>query len=287
MNAKFTVDKSGLKLASFLKEALGDAFSAKFIKKTIEKGACRLNKKVTSYANASLKKGDVVEIAISKPSQEEPKIVFQDEFFYIINKPVGLVSDEKSLNKFIKTPFFLVHRLDKDTTGLLILAKTLEIKKNFETMFKDRLVSKQYLALCDGVFKNPSGHIEVGIKATENEQHAIKMKVDQHAFHKAKTVWKVLESSLSASLVEFDIITGKTHQIRVHAAHIGHAVLGDPVYLVKPVCQVLPESICLHACRVSFIHPVSGRKMIFFQRPPESFVKTFQKVIPHAKLPRH
>lgn len=287
MNAKFTVDQSGIKLASFLKEALGEAYSAKLIKKTIEKGACRVNKKVLSYASAILKKGDLIEIAITKPSELELKIVFEDEFFYLFNKPAGLVTEEASFKKFIKGPFFLVHRLDKETTGLLIVAKTLEIKTAFEKLFKERLISKQYLALCDGVFKQDAGHLEIGIKATQSDQHAVKMKVDPSVFQKAKTSWKVLAQSETCSLVEFDIITGKTHQIRVHASHLGHPVLGDPVYLTKPRCQVLPQGICLHACRISFNHPITQAPLKFFLKPHDAFIKTFQKAMPHAKLPRH
>jgi RluA family pseudouridine synthase len=285
MNAKFKVDRSGLKLASFLKEALPESYSAKLIKKTIEKGCCRLNGKVTSYASTLVKKGDQIEISISLPVKISLEIVYEDEHLMIINKPQGVVSESASLKAHIKTPFYLVHRLDKETTGLLILAKTQSCKKALELMFKEKLISKQYLALCDGVFQKESGVIEVGLKAQDSTKHALIMKVDPMAFHKAKTLWKKICVSKEASLIEFDLITGKTHQIRVHAAHVGHGILGDPVYLQRPICRYVPSGLLLHAYHISFKHPITDQLIDVKKALPEPFLIALKQLMPHAKLP--
>ena len=287
MTYKFQLKDSQAKMASFLKEALGKDFSSKSIKRAIEKGCCRVNGRVVSYANHLLKKGDQVEISLPiQPKSITIATVYEDDCFLIINKPSGVVSEEKELKKFFSFSVYLVHRLDKETSGLLILAKTQAIKKSFEQLFKDRQITKKYLALVDGVMANPEGCIELALEMQKKAHHATCVKVVPGE-GTSKTFYKTLGIGKNASFVEFDIVTGKTHQIRVHASYLGHPVLGDPVYLKKPVCTFIPESLCLHAAYISFYHPVTGQKISKFQAPPLDFMRPLKVLIPNAKLPSY
>ena len=285
---KFTSDKEGQVLAPFIKQSLRDKFSQKGIKKAIEKGACRVNKRVVSYANHKLKKGDVIEIALVETEVKKSlDIVYEDDDIVIIDKPQGVASEEKSLNPFFSYPIHLVHRLDKETSGLLILVKNSQIKKTFEDLFRSRQITKRYLAICDGLLPEAHGIIEVPLEETHSGHHAITVKVNQFGEDMSKTIWKKIAEGTNASLLEFEIISGKTHQIRVHAKHIGHAVLGDPVYLKKPKCTFIPSALCLHAFFLQFTHPITNKLVKVAEAPPDNFKKTLKTLIPDAKLPRY
>lgn len=283
---KFSVKEPSCKLASFLKEALNQKFSLKSIKKTIEKGSCRVNKRIVNYANHNLKKGDIIEIAmLDVPQEMKMDIVYDDEFFLIINKPAGLVSEEKELKKFFSFPIFLVHRLDKDTTGLLIIAKTADVKKNFDHLFKEKQITKKYLAICDGLLTHDEGAIEVPLQLQKKGHNPAVAKAGLGGSIMSKTLYKKIQTGKTASFIEFTLITGKTHQIRAHASYFGHPILGDPIYLKKPLCTFIPQSLCLHAYFISFIHPVTNKKIAVYKAPFHNFVDTLQTLIPHAKLP--
>jgi 23S rRNA pseudouridine1911/1915/1917 synthase len=288
MSYKFTVEANGLKLASFLKNAFQDKFSAKLIKKTIEKGCCRVNKRVIDYSNHQLKKGDEIDIVIKEPLiAVAPEVLYEDPGFIIIFKPPGLVSEEKSLKNFFNHPLYLVHRLDKETSGLLIVAKTPEMKGELDRLFKNRLILKRYIALVDGHILQNSGIIEVPLEEVKKDHHAIKVMASKASGVMAKTEWKKLGLGLQSTFMEFDIITGKTHQIRAHAAHIGHAVLGDPIYLKKPSCTYLPEGLCLHAYYLKFSHPLTQKIIEIYAKPPIHFIKALKHLVTNAKMPRY
>jgi 23S rRNA pseudouridine1911/1915/1917 synthase len=288
MSYKFIVPAQNLTLASFLKEALGDIFSAKSIKKAIEKGSCRVNKRVISYASHSLKKGDQIEFVIAKPEEKLLDILYEDPFFFLINKPSGIATDKNSLQPFFDKPFFLVHRLDKHTSGLLIVAKTGEAKLAFEKLFKQKQIIKHYLALCDGVIKDQKGCINTPLEQTVQKQHhAQVVKVAASGSSSATTHWVKLGRGSHATFVDCHIETGKTHQIRVHMAHIGHPILGDPIYLKKPVCPFIPQTLCLHAYYLSFIHPFTGVIVEQYAKAPLSLTRALKELIEHVLLPRY
>lgn len=286
MTYKFSVKEPSAKMASFLKEALGEKFSLKSIKRAIEKGACRVNKRIVNYANHNLKKGDIIEIAIARPQELTLETVYEDESFLIFNKPAGIVCEDKELKKFFTFPIYLVHRLDKETTGLLIIARTLEVKNLFEKMFRERQITKKYLAICDGLLNQDEGVIEVPLEVKKQGHNQAVVKAGSGNVM-SKTIFRRLQMGKTASFVEFDIITGKTHQIRAHASHFGHPVLGDPIYLKRPVCTFIPDSLCLHAYFISFIHPITNKSIAVYKAPPDSFMDTLQTLIQNARLPRY
>lgn len=286
MTYKFSVKEPSAKLASFLKEALDSKFSLKSIKKAIEKGSCRVNKRIINYSNHLLKKGDVIEIAIAPTEVKKIEIVYEDDYFMIVNKPAGIISEEKEFKNFFTFPIFFVHRLDKETTGLLIIAKNHEIKKLFENFFRERKIVKKYLAICDGLLNQDEGIIEVPLEA-KRKGHNHTVITAGSAGVMSKTIFKKIQVGKTVSFLEFDIITGKTHQIRAHASYLGHPVLGDPLYLKKPLCTFIPNSLCLHAYFISFIHPITNKILAIYKAPPDSFMDTLQTLIQNARLPRY
>jgi 23S rRNA pseudouridine1911/1915/1917 synthase len=158
----------------------------------------------------------------------------------------------------------IVHRLDKDTSGVMVVARTQEALRSLSAQFKNRTVRKRYIALVAGVIKKGSGTINVGLGRHVKERK----KISTHTHHarEAVTIFTVKERYKKATLVEVEIKTGRTHQIRVHLAHIGYPVLGDHVYGGGKATQ-FGESIItrqmLHAETLSLIHPDTGEPMSF------------------------
>lgn len=231
-------------------------------------------------------------------------IVFEDEHLLVINKPAGLVVHPGAGNKSgtlvnallsycgdnlsgvggVKRPG-IVHRLDKDTSGLMVVAKTDEAHQNLSTQFADRALSRTYLAFVVGQMM-PEGTIDQNIgRSSYNRQ---KMTVRHTGGKEAITHYKALdyygEHAIVASLVECRLGTGRTHQIRVHLANAGHPLIGDPVYgraknnpMLKRLWHENPgvwsdERQALHAAEIKFIHPVTKEKMKFAVPLPDDLV---------------
>ncbi len=173
----------------------------------------------------------------------------------------------------------IVHRLDKDTSGVMVVARTQEALRSLSTQFKNRVVRKRYVALVAGVIKKGSGTIEVGLGRHVKERK--KMSTHTHHAREAITSFIVKERYPKATLVEVEIKTGRTHQIRVHLAHIGHPVLGDHVYGGGKATQ-FGESIItrqmLHAETLSLIHPETGDPMSFAAPLPEDMAEVIDRL---------
>jgi 23S rRNA pseudouridine1911/1915/1917 synthase len=173
----------------------------------------------------------------------------------------------------------IVHRLDKDTSGVMVVARTQEALRSLTMQFKDRKVRKQYLALVAGVIKKGSGTIDVGLGRHVKERK----KISTHTHHarEAVTMFKVKERFKNATLVEVEIKTGRTHQIRVHLSHIGHPVLGDHVYgggKASRYGETIIARQMLHAETLSFHHPETGNPMTFVAPPPEDMAMIIDKL---------
>ena len=223
-------------------------------------------------------------------------VVFEDDHMVVLNKPPGLVvhpapgnytgtlvnallfhygslpssgrgaSDEEGSER---ERAGIVHRLDKDTSGVMVVARTEQALKALAKQFKDRAVRKQYLALVDGVIKKGSGTIETAIGRHVKERK--KISVHTASPREAVTLFTVKERFRNATLVEVEIKTGRTHQIRVHMAHAGFPVLGDRVYGGARAGKLgditIPRQM-LHAESLSLFHPVTGTPLTFIAPPP-------------------
>lgn len=214
-------------------------------------------------------------------------IIYQDMDLLVLNKPAGMVvhpapahysgtlvnallhhcPDLSGIGGEIRPG--IVHRLDKDTTGILIAAKNAEAQAKLAEQFKSRTVQKKYLALVHGHMKKPSGRIVLPIGRHPIDRK--KMSTITRSGKNAETRWEVLEALAEASLVEVDLLTGRTHQIRVHFAALHHAVIGDPLYgpkttphsaEVRRILQPIARQM-LHAWHIQFIHPGTGAEMSF------------------------
>ncbi len=265
------------------------------IQTLIKDGRARVNGNIEK-PGYKVKSGDSITLDLPErkvhktlPEQIPLDIVFEDPHIIVLNKPPGLVVHPAPGNytgTLVNALLYhygslpssgsgenatdragIVHRLDKDTSGVMVVARTQEALRSLSRQFKDRIVKKKYLALVVGVIKKGSGTIEAGLGRHVKERK----KISTHSNHarEAVTMFMVKERYKNATLVEVEIRTGRTHQIRVHMAHIGHPVLGDRVYGGK--AAIMAESRIarqmLHAETLSLLHPVTGNPLSFTVPP--------------------
>ena len=218
------------------------------------------------------------------------EVIFEDDDIVVVNKPAGLIvhpapghDDGSVAGELVKSrPGMaavgsrerpgVVHRLDIETSGVMVFAKTqrayLRLRAAFEAHGK---VTKTYLAVLHGAPRPTEGMIETTIG--RKPWDARRMAVDVPGGKRAVTRWNTLKRQGSLAMVEFAIETGRTHQIRVHAAHLGHPVVGDALYGDKAKDRaVRPGRLMLHAVQLEFPHPVTGEMMRFAARPPNDLL---------------
>ena len=167
----------------------------------------------------------------------------------------------------------IVHRLDKDTSGLLLVAKNDVAHAALSDALKARTIHKTYRAVARGAFKEPTGVVEAPIGRSPKDRKKMAIVPDGRY---ARTEYRVLEPLRGATLVDVNLITGRTHQIRVHFASIGHPLLGDPLYGGKNQPSV--GRLMLHARRIEFTHPTTGQPMVFEAPEPPEFLQEVEKL---------
>ena len=302
-----TSKESGSKLLAFLIDRLEGKYSARSLKKLIEHNGCEINGRTERFASTTLGKGDHIclhleHLVPSTPQTVElSRILFADDALLIYNKPAGINSDEKGILQLWKSTLpslQLVHRLDRDTTGVLLLAKQPAIFTHLVEQFKQFQVHKRYLAIVDGVFDQARGKVEnyLGKKRAYAGQ-TIWGAVSQEKGLYACTEWERLHQGNQASLVVCYPKTGRTHQIRVHLAEMGHPILGDFQYGKHFQCAYRPARFLLHAESIQFRHPLTGMELNVQAPLPDDFKMAQQKLFnsPYApggafglkrKLPR-
>ena len=161
----------------------------------------------------------------------------------------------------------IVHRIDKDTTGLLVVAKNNAAHLSLAAQLKNHGIRREYVAIAEGVLREDSGTIDLAIGRCPSDRK--KMAVRPEAGREAVTHFTVLERLKGHTLVACRLETGRTHQIRVHLAYIGHPIVGDPLYGIKETHGMSGQA--LHARTLSFIHPSSGAPVSFSAEPPQDF----------------
>ena len=281
-------------------------------------------------SNYKVKPGDVIQVLLDHEPYDntiEPEdipldIVYEDEDLLVVNKPAGLVVhpghgnyEHTLLNALayyfgqqgkgldINNPNIgLVHRIDKDTSGLLLIAKTPEAKTNLALQFFEHSTERTYHALVWGHFAENSGTI-VGALARDNRDRTIYRVWDIEDNPNAKeaiTHWRVMERFAYVTLVECRLETGRTHQIRVHMKHIGHPLFADEKYggmeiqkgvptqkykqFIHNCFELCPRQV-LHAKTLGFTHPRTGERMFFDSEPPEdiqSLIKKWREYVPNT-----
>lgn len=247
--------QSSKKLVSFLQEKAG-AHSGKLYRKVLESNFCRVNGKVERFGSSSVQKGDTVELcdrwqSVLKAPKKTFEVLFEDDDMKIINKPDGFVCHDDEVRKVFGSNHFLVHRLDKDTTGVLLLAKNQKVKDQLMDLFQKRQIHKEYLALVDGAVKTQEGTIEsLFTKKGSFEGQTIWGSSSQGLT--AITNWKKIATSNNATLMLCMPFTGRTHQIRVHMAEMGHPILVDRQYAKNYRCKYFSTRPLLHAKKLRF-----------------------------------
>jgi len=292
---------NGQRLDSYLAGAAPE-LSRSFVQKLIAEGRSQVNGTVITKVGYRVKVGDQVELDLPDPveltlSPEEIPldILFEDQDLLVLNKPRGMVvhpavgnyqgtlvnallahcSDLSGINGVLRPG--IVHRLDKDTSGLLMVAKNDVAHNNLSAQLQDRLVKRHYLALVRGAVQSSSGKIDAPIgRDPRNRQ---KMAVTHHNSKEAVTYYKVLQRYQGYTYLEARLETGRTHQIRVHLTYIGHPVIGDQVYGAStPHPQLNLTGQFLHATLLGFTHPSSGAYMEFTAPLPKELQDTIDRL---------
>lgn len=289
---RIAAEKDAPRLDVYLAESLGLTRSA--AKKLIEDG-CVLVNGVAAKASRPVAKGDVVAAEIPEPQrldltpQDIPiEIVYEDDDIAVINKPQGLtvhagsgnltgtlvnallyrLKSLSSINGVIRPG--IVHRIDKDTSGLLVVAKNDTAHLSLSAQIADKSCCREYLALCEGIYKDDTGTVEtyIGRHPTDRVKMAV---VPKDRGRLAVTDYEVVKRYAKGyTLVRFRLKTGRTHQIRVHCRYLGHPIVGDPVYGSKKQKFRLNGQL-LHAWRLTLAHPATGERMTFEAPLPDYF----------------
>ncbi len=256
------------------------------IQRKIKDGKVLVNNKEIS-CNYQVAKGDIIELFKEEVTSNLEKneipldIVFEDENLLIINKQSGLVvhpapghmNDTLVNALLVDYPLTddllrpgIVHRLDKDTSGLMLVAKNEETKEALSLMLKKKEVKRTYLALVEGVIKPARGTIDAPIGRDPKDR--LKMKVIAGG-KEAVTHFKVLKRYQNKTLIECQLDTGRTHQIRVHLAYINHPVVNDPVYGHSKKTTVFGQM--LHSYKIELVEPLTKEHLEFTKEPPKEF----------------
>ncbi len=282
-----TTKEHGVKLVDFLSEKLEKRYSLRKIKHAIESNYCRVNGEIERFYTHRVNVGDHVQFDLDemeelKPttfSVEKQRILFEDDDLLFYNKPSGITSDTKGLATLFPE-YELVHRLDKETTGVIIFAKSCGFKDKMVDLFKDNLIDKVYLALVDGVPRDKKGSIANCLgrisRAAGNAKWGI---VSKKRGQYAKTVWNIEKKGLHAALIRCVPVTGRTHQIRIHMKEIGHPILGDYKYSKDFNCDFSAKRTLLHAYEISFNHPTTGKSLYVKAPVPRDFKAAMKKVL--------
>ena len=245
-----------------------------------------VNNAITTHPLAELKPGDVVQLDRSKHKKsfhcKELDIVFEDPYLFIIDKHPGLLSMSNNsrqqtvqtvLNRYLekgggRNTSHLVHRLDRDTSGLMVYAKDVQTQQSLINSWQQLVSDRRYLALVEGEFEQTRGHIQSWL--TEDKKFVTHSSPVDNGGKYAVTHYNVLASSNGYSLVECELETGRKNQIRVHMADLGHPVVGDRKY---GSAEDPMRRLGLHAYMLCFTHPVTGKHMRFETPVPYCFEK--------------
>ncbi len=289
----------GKRLDKFLSENI-DGLSRSYIASLIEDKQILVNGKAASKSN-KLSARDTIEFSVrdaveleAEPEDIPLDIVYEDEELIVINKPKGMVVHPAAGNPngtLVNALLYhckeglsgingvmrpgIVHRIDKNTSGLLVVAKTDRAHLSLSEQIKEHSVTREYRAVVYGHLKENRGEVNAPIGRHKIDRK--KMCVTDKNSKSAVTHYEVLEEFNDFSYIRCVLETGRTHQIRVHMAYLGHPLAGDEVYGPKKVITEL-EGQCLHAIKLGFVHPTSGEYIEFESELPESFEKFLKKL---------
>ena len=287
----------GKRVDKYLNEKI-ERKSRSFIQGLIEQESVFVNDKIVK-SNYKVRNSDIIRVVIKEPevlkveAEDIPlEILYEDKDLIVVNKPKGMVvhpangnyngtlvnallyhcTDLSSINGIIRPG--IVHRIDKDTTGVLVVAKNDEAHNFLSEQLKEHSMKREYLALVEGRLKTERGIIDKPLGRNKNDR--LKMGIVKDG-KRAVTHYEVLEVFKSATLVKCILETGRTHQIRVHMASIGHPLIGDLVYGFKKQRFKIDGQL-LHAEVLGFIHPRTKKYMEFSTELPDFYMEILKKL---------
>lgn len=289
------VTDAGERLDKFIADNSG--LSRSYAAKLACDGLAAVNGK-TADKKTKLRPGDTVTVTVPEPEEllAEPEnipldIIYEDESVIVVNKPQGMVVHPapgspsgtlvngllyhcrlSSINGVIRPG--IVHRIDKDTSGLLVVAKTNAAHESLAAQLKEHKAERKYLCIVHGNIKEDSGTVDkpIGRHPADRKRMAV-----IEGGREAVTHYRVIERFGQYTLIECILKTGRTHQIRVHMASIGHSVAGDPVYGVRKE-KFSTQGQLLHAASLGFTHPLTGEHMRFFAPLPDYFNTVLERL---------
>ncbi|MHC4993702.1 MAG: RluA family pseudouridine synthase [Planctomycetota bacterium] len=195
-------------------------------------------------------------------------LIYQDDHLLVLDKPTGLLAVpgrgpdlQDCLSARVQAEYpkaLIVHRLDRDTSGLMIMARDPETHRQLSRLFENRLVEKTYTALVRGRVEEDAGEIDLPLR--KDMDHPPRHRVDRELGKPALTKWRVAERLPDRTRLTLEPLTGRSHQLRVHLKAIGHPILGDALY-ADPVALIMADHLTLHAERLCLTHPVTGERM--------------------------
>ena len=266
--------------------------------KWIATGLCHINGKPATKAGSPVRAGDalVVDIpdAVNSTVEKEDipiRFLYQDADIAVVDKPCGMVVHPANGNEtgtLVNALLFaledlsgvggvrrpgIVHRLDKDTSGVMLVAKNDAAHLRLSEQLANREMEKHYLAVVEGIFKETSGRIDRPIGRSERDRKKMAIMADGRS---ALTEWTLLENLRASALLDVHILTGRTHQIRVHMQSLGHPVAGDPVYGLRQGVNV--PRLMLHAHTLRFTHPRTGERLCFEAPLPPEYREALNKL---------
>lgn len=288
----------GMRIDAFL--SANTEFSRSRVSALMLEGAVRVDGEVQAKPSYKVSVGQ--KIVLSVPQVKEVDIVaqnipidilYQDADVVIVNKPCGMVVHPAAGNEdgtLVNALLYhvkdlsgiggemrpgIVHRLDKDTSGLILIAKNDRAHAVLSEQFKERSMEKHYRAVAFGGFKEDCGLIDAPIARHPVDRKKMAIVLDGKP---SQTEWKVLERVKGATYLDVHLLTGRTHQIRVHMHSIGHPLLGDPIYAPNIKTSVHVPRLMLHAYSLAFTHPANGERMEFYAPLPDQFETVLEKM---------
>lgn len=278
-------------LKAFILSAWPD-LSGNRVNGLLHRGQVKLRGEVTTQFDAPVNEGDAVAINFTRPytvlRHPRLQLVYEDEYVVVVNKGYGLLSVSRGAAKPETTAYnivknylkecdsrqkvFIVHRLDRDTSGLMMFAKTPEAKEAMQHNWNNMVLERKYVAVVEGNVENDEGVIRSYLG--ETSAHEVFSTQDPQQGKLAVTRYKVLARGQGRSLVEYSLDTGRKNQIRVHSRELGHPIVGDGRYGAS---QSPIGRLCLHARTLRFVHPQSRNDMNFQLPVPAKFLKLVGK----------
>ena len=297
----FVAEENCKRLDIFLSEQT-EEFTRSRLKKLIEDGQVCVNGRQTKKAGAEIKLGDEVSIVVPdaveysvQPENIPIEIVYEDGDLAVVNKPQGMTVHMGNGNEsgtLVNALLYaldslsgiggvlrpgIVHRIDKDTTGLLVVAKNDKAHVSLASQIAQKTCKRTYFALLEGSLKEDKGRITTDIGRHPTDRLKMSVLPDGKGKLAVTDFEVVARFGAEYTLCKFDLQTGRTHQIRVHAKHLGHPVAGDPVYGYKKQ-KLKTDGQLLHAWRLQLTHPTTGEEMTFFAPLPQAFTEILDKL---------